>query len=76
MSALYEIKLDIDPEQKAFVEDAVKVSTIYLVVLFIHCSVHTDTLEVVSKYSIEIFCLMLLGVAFYHLVINLLLKFT
>lgn len=76
MNALYEIKLDIDSEQKAFLKDAIKVSTIYLVALFLHCSIHAETLELVTKYSIEIFCLILLGVAFYHLVVNLLFQFT
>ena len=75
MSALYEIKLDLDPEQKAFLNDAIKMTTIYFVGLCLHCNLHPSPNKVVEKYAIEIFCLFLLGLAFYHLVINLLVRF-
>lgn len=72
---LYAIRTQLDKEYKDFLNDLVKVAAVYFVVVLLHCSLNKRPAKLIEQLGVEIFVLIVLGLAAYHLVIKLLVAF-
>ncbi len=76
MEAMYNIKLDMEDRYKALINDAVKFSTVYFVAAFGYCQTHRKLSRFVEDNLIEMYCLVLLGIVGYHMILTLFVKFS
>lgn len=76
MQALYDIKLDMEERYKDLIRDLLKFSTVYFVAAFAYCQIHPKVSKLVENNIIELYCLVMLGVVSYHLVVNVFVQFT
>ncbi len=76
IAPVYNINLDLEAEYKTMVDDLIKFSTIFFVTIFLYCSIHPTANKTVERNIIEIYSLIILGIVSYHLVVNLIVRFS
>ena len=76
MEAMYNIKLEMEDRYKTLIDDAVKFSTVYFVAAFGYCQTHRKLSKYVEDNLIELYCLLLLGLVAYHMILTLFVKFS
>lgn len=70
MGALLQVQAGMDPEYLEFVGDAIKLTSVYFVALFLHCTIHPKPAKLLEAYAVEIYALLMLGLLAYHLVVK------
>lgn len=73
--SLYTIRTELDKEYKDFLNDLIKLSTLYFTAVLLHCSFNPKPAKIIEQLGIEIYILLVLGLLAYHLVIRLVVVF-
>ena len=73
--SLYVIRTELDKEYKDFLNDLVKLSTLYFTAILLHCSFNAKPAKIIEQLGIEIYILLVLGLLAYHLVVRLVVNF-
>ena len=72
---VYEVRTELDREYKDFLNDLVKLTTVYFVAVYLHCTLNAKPAKLIEALGVEIYALLVLGLVAYHLVVKLLVKF-